>query len=89
MEKVEEREMKKKTVMYQMTSDTATKFYELCKELKAETEAERYKILQAMARLGMMKSVIVTGRPREKIIEDMQKHYKVLDVRENKDGDIE
>lgn len=78
---------KKKTRMYMMTPEVAETFYRLCTKLNATTEEERHRVLDAMARLGLMKNVIETGRTREEIVRDMRKHYKVLDIREKNGGD--
>lgn len=68
------------TRVHVMTADIAEAFYRICSELNADTPEERTKILDAMAKEGLMKQVYDTGRSRDEILKDFSKNYKTLVV---------
>jgi translation initiation factor 1 (eIF-1/SUI1) len=67
---------------FTLTLQNAEMFFELCKELKADTEEERVAILQAMAELGKVKTIVDTKMSKEDYIKHLAKHFKVLQVKE-------
>jgi hypothetical protein len=67
-----------------MTPEAALEYYRRKEEAKATTEEECAEILAYMAQEGLITSVIKTGRTKEKYIEDLGKHSKVLDL--SRDG---
>lgn len=67
--------------MFQMDIGTALEFYTRCREQNAQTLDERNKILDQLVEEGRIKSVIVTNRTKDQIVQDAAKHYgKVLDL---------
>lgn len=65
-----------------MTADSATLFFEICQELNADTEEQRIAILEAMAELGRVKTVVETPKTKEEYIEHLAKHFNVLKIKE-------
>jgi hypothetical protein len=65
-------------------------FYQICKEVKAETEEDRLKVLLEMARSNLIESVYTTKRTKKQLVEDFGKEHKVLDLteKENEDNGI-
>jgi ABC-type histidine transport system ATPase subunit len=45
---------------FTFTPENAMLFFEVCKELKAETEEDRLKIIKAMAELGKVENIVRT-----------------------------
>ncbi len=66
-----------------LTADNAVLFYELCQELKAETEAQRVQILMEMARLGKVKNLAKTTMTKEDYLKHLSKNFKVAEIKNN------
>jgi len=67
---------------FTLTLQNAEMFFELCKELKADTEEQRVAILRAMAELGKVNNIVETKMSKEDYIKHLAKHFKVLQVKE-------
>ncbi len=69
-----------------LTAENAQLFFELCEEMKANTEEKRIRILMEMARLGKVQNLTKTTMTKEKYIEHLSKNFKVAEIKNN--GDI-
>jgi hypothetical protein len=67
---------------FTLTLQNAELFFELCKELKADTEEKRVAILQALAELGKVQSIVESHMTKEEYIKHIAKHFKVLQIKE-------
>lgn len=67
---------------FTLTTDQAEMFFELCQELNAVTEQERYEVLQAMAQCGQVTTVVQTPKTKEDYIKHLAKNFKVLQIKE-------
>lgn len=67
-------------IQWEMNIDTALEFWQRVIDRKAETEEERIKILEELAKEGKMNSVSETSRTKKQIVEDKSKHWRILDV---------
>ena len=61
-------------------------FWELCKELKAETEEERTAILDAVAELGAVKSIVSSSKTKEEYKQHLAKQFNAVELQS--DGSI-
>lgn len=68
---------------YQMSLDTAMIFYQLCEELKLNTERDRVSLLDLMAKEKKLQRVWETKRSKEKFIKDLAKHFNVVPIKNN------
>lgn len=71
------------TTAFMMTVDQALVFFQLCHDLKLETEEERVTLLSAMAKQGSVKNVWQTGRDQDQFVKDMARNYKILRVKKD------
>lgn len=69
-----------RTLAWTMTAETAMEFFKRCMDRKAETEQERGKILEELAKEGRMTSVVATKKTKEEYIKEKSKHYRILKV---------
>lgn len=67
---------------FEMTLEVALEFYRRKQALGAVTEEECAAVLLEMAREGLIQRIMETKRTREQYIQDLQKHYDVLDCTE-------
>lgn len=65
---------------FRLTLDNAMLFFELCKELKADTEEKRLSIMDAMVQFGKVEQVTDTPKTKEEYLNHLAKHFKVLNV---------
>ena len=70
------------SMYFKMSVESAIKFYEICKEVKATTEEDKAIVLQEMAREGLIDNVVKTDRSKEQIIADMSKRFKTLVIKD-------
>lgn len=63
-----------------MSARSAELFFEVCHELKAETEEERVEILTVMGRLGLLQNIVQTEKTKEEYIAHLRKHFNVADL---------
>lgn len=61
---------------FRMTAESALLFFEICQELKATTEEQRWKIMDAMVQLGKVEQVTQTTKSKEEYIKHLNKHFK-------------
>jgi len=66
-----------------LTAENAALFFELCQELKADTEIKRVQILKEMARLGKVKNLTKTPMTKEKYLKYLSKNFKVAVIKNN------
>ena len=67
---------------FSLTADNAMLFFEVCQELKADTEEQRVAILKAMVQLGKVKSVVQTPKTKEEYAKHLaEKFGKVLHIK--------
>jgi len=66
-----------------LTAENAELFFELCQELKADTEVKIVQILREMARLGKVKNLTKTPMTKEKYLEHLGKNFKVAVIKNN------
>ena len=74
---------------YHLTADEAMLFFEICHELKAETEEQRMVILNAMASHGKVGFVVDTPKTKDEYVKHLaDKFGSVLDItkKENQNG---
>ena len=70
---------------FSMNADNAMLFFEVCQELKAETEEERLAILGAMVKLGKIKSITQTKLSKEDYIKHLSEKFgNVLHIKGDK-----
>lgn len=65
---------------FRLTPDNAILFWELCQELKADTEEKRVAILDKMAELDQVDSIVQTSMTKNEYLNHLNKHFKVLDI---------
>lgn len=61
---------------FRLTADNALLFFEICHELKADTEEARLAILSAMVQLGKVEQVTETSKTKEEYIKHLSQHFK-------------
>ena len=66
---------------FRLTADNALLFFEICHELKADTEEKRLAIIDAMIQLGKVEQVTQTKKTKEEYIQHLSKNFSVLDVK--------
>lgn len=60
---------------FRLTLDQAVLFYEICDELKADTEEKRVAVLQAMAQYGQVEGITETQKTKEEYIKHLSEHF--------------
>lgn len=65
---------------FQLSVDQLELFYDICGQLKLKTEEEKVALLNIMAQYKQVERVWDTQRTKEKFIEDMAKHFRVMKV---------
>lgn len=71
---------------FTLTAENAELFFEVCHELKANTEIERIRILEAMAKLGKVNNIVKTKLNKQEYIKHLSKHFKCAIVKSNNDA---
>ena len=66
---------------FTLTAENAELFFEVCHELKANTEEERVKILIAMAKMGKVENVCKTPMSKDEYIKHLSKNFKCAIVK--------
>ena len=69
---------------FTLTAENAELFFDICHELKADTEEERIKILEAMAKLGKINNIVKTSMSKEEYIKHLSKHFTCAIVKSDK-----
>jgi hypothetical protein len=65
---------------FHLDTDRAILFFELCQELKADTEEKRVAVLEAMAELGQIGFIVDSPKTKDEYVKHLAKHFKVLDI---------
>jgi hypothetical protein len=60
---------------FRLSIDQAILFYEICDELKADTEEKRVAVLQAMAQYGQVEGITETQKTKEEYIKHLSEHF--------------
>ena len=74
---------------FRLTLDQAVLFYEICGELKADTEEKRIAVLTAMAQYGQVEGITETQKTKEEYIKHLAEHFGsvlVVKPQENLNG---
>ena len=71
---------------FRLTAANAELFFEVCHELKADTEEMRLQILGAMVQLGRVESIVETPKTKEEYIKHLSKHFNVGVVEQTQDS---
>jgi inorganic pyrophosphatase len=71
---------------FHLTAEKALLFFEICGELKADTEEKKVAILEAMAELGQIQNIVQTPKTKEEYIQHLSKHFKVLKIGDTSNG---
>jgi len=66
---------------FRLTAENALMFFEICRELHADTEEKRLSILNAMVQLGKVEQVTKTPKTKEEYLEHLSKNFKVLNIK--------
>jgi hypothetical protein len=74
---------------FRLTLDNALLFYEMCLELKADTEEKRLAIMDAMVQFGKVEQVTDTPKTKEEYIKHLSKHFKCAIVHSTDDAQQE
>lgn len=67
--------------------DSAILFYELCAELKADTEEKRIAILNEMAEMGYVDNIVQTPKTKAEYLEHLSKHFNVMEYKDDHAGE--
>lgn len=67
-----------KTMVWQMSAESACVFFEACHVYNLNTESERLALLDYMKSQGYMDRVYTTERDKDTVINDLSKHFKVV-----------
>lgn len=71
---------------FSLTAENACLFFEICHELKAESEAERVAILEAMAKLGKVQNIVETKMNKDEYVKHLSKHFKCAILKSKEDA---
>jgi hypothetical protein len=74
---------------FRLTLDQAILFYEICGELKADTEEKRIAILHEMAKYGQVEGITETQKTKEEYVKHLSEHFGsvlVIKPQENLNG---
>lgn len=65
---------------FRLSLDNALLFYELCHDLKADTEEKRLVIMNELVQLGKVEQITDTPKTKEEYIKHLSQHFSVLNV---------
>jgi hypothetical protein len=74
---------------FRLTVDQAEVFYEICHELKADTEEKRVAILIEMSKYGQVEGITETKKTKEEYVKHLSEHFGnvlVVKPQENQNG---
>lgn len=74
---------------FRLNLDQAELFFSICQELHADTEEERVRILDVMAKYGEVDGITETPKTKEEYITHLQKHFKCAIVMNTGDAQQE
>ena len=68
---------------FRLTADNALLFFELCHELKADTEESRLWLMGEMIKAGKVEQVTQTPKTKEEYIKHLSKHFNCARIVRN------
>lgn len=74
---------------FRLSLENAMLFFDVCNELKADTEEKRLKVMGAMVQLGKVEQVTQTPKTKEEYIKHLQKHFKTCAIFPNTSEDAQ
>ena len=74
---------------FRLSLENAMLFFEVCNELKADTEEKRLKVMNALVQLGKVDQITQTPKTKAEYIKHLQKHFNTCAIVPNVTDDAQ